>query len=198
MLGKLSAKIAAHLCETATIAKEDEELYAYGFFIILSRLLFLFISAICGLILHVAIESIVFFVFFCLIRSYAGGIHASSEFKCTFYTTGALIICIFNIKCFIWYNLDYILTGILVLASTCVLAFAPLDSLEKPLSKRDKKYYKKVTWIITASVVALIIIFYFLKLKNLSISCIVSLALESILLIAGKIKEHVTDSIFKT
>ncbi len=188
MVSKLSAKIADHLCATAVITEEDKDLYSYGFFVILSRVLFFFIAATFGLILHIAIESIVFFILFCSIRSYAGGVHASSELKCSVYTTSAILLCILGIKLFIQYNLDYILAFILILSLICILALSPLDSLEKPLSKQDKNHYRKVTRIITGLIVALTLIFYLLELKSISTSCVVSLLLESILLIAGKLK----------
>lgn len=69
-----------------------------------------------GLILHIAIESIVFFILFCLIRSYAGGVHASSELKCTVYTTSTLLICILGIKLSMQYNSDYILILVSILS----------------------------------------------------------------------------------
>lgn len=194
MISKLSAKIAKYLCATDVITEEDKDLYSYGFFVILSRILFLMVSAILGIILHVAIESLVFFVLFCLIRSYAGGIHASSELKCTVYTTSALLICILVIKILMQYNLDYLLLVMLILSSICILALSPLDSLEKPLSEQEKKHYRKVTWIITGLIVLLTLIFYILELKSVSNSCVISLALESILLVTGKLKKYLLDA----
>lgn len=106
MVSKLSAKIADYLCVTSVIAEEDKDLYSYGLFVILSRLLFLTIAAIFGLFLHIAVESIVFFVFFCFIRSYAGGIHASSELRCTFFTTISLVMSISCIKLLALHDID--------------------------------------------------------------------------------------------
>ncbi len=190
MVSKLSDKIAEHLCKATVIAEEDKDLYSYGFFVLLSRMLFFILSTIFGIILHISIESIVFFVLFCLIRSYAGGVHASSEFKCTVYTTSALLICILSIKFLMQYNSEYILLVVLILSSICVLALSPLDSLEKPLSEHEKRHYKIVTCAITILILVLTFIFYLLELKSISISCVISLVLESVLLITGKIKEN--------
>lgn len=194
MVSKLSAKIADRLCTSAVITEEDKDLYSYGFFVILSRILFFILSTTFGIILHIAIESIVFFVLFCLIRSYAGGVHASSEFKCTVYTTSALLICILSIKLLMQYNSDYILLVVLILSSICVFALSPLDSLEKPLGEQEKKHYRKLTLIITGLIVVLTFIFYLLELKGISVSSVISLVLESILLITGKIKEYSIES----
>lgn len=190
MVGKLSAKIAEHLCDTAVITEEDKDLYSYGFFVILSRILFLIITTIFGIILHIAIESILFFVLFCLIRSYAGGVHASSEFKCTAYTTGALFICVLFIKFFKEHNLDYVTLILLIISSTCIFVLSPLDSPEKPLVKQEKIHFKKCSCIITCLIIVLAFTFYLLEMSNVSISCLISLVLESILLIAGKLKTY--------
>lgn len=191
MVSKLSAKIADHLCKTAIIADEDKVLYSYGFFVLLSRILFFIVSTIFGIILHIPIESIIFFVLFCLIRSYAGGIHASSELKCTVYTTGAMLICILCIKLLIQYYSGHALLILLMIASTIfILVLSPLDSPEKPLSKQEKSHYRKLTWMIVGIIIVLTIIFFLLGLKNISAACILSLSLESILLIAGSIKKR--------
>lgn len=191
MISKLSSKIADRLCAEAVIAADDKDLYSYGFFVILSRILFFVEATIFGIILHTVVESIVFFVLFSIIRSYAGGVHASSEFKCTAYTTSALLICILSIKTLMQYNFDYIILILLILSAICILLLSPLDSLEKPLNKEETKHYRKVSWIITGLIIVLTLAFYLLDLKSISLSCAISLVLESVLLIAGKVKEKI-------
>lgn len=195
MVSKVSAKIADKLYAAAAIAEEDKELYSYGFFVLLSRILFFGLSTIFGIILHIPVESIIFFVLFSLIRSYAGGVHASSELKCTVYTTSALLICILCIKFLMQYDSKYVLLTVLIMSLICILVLSPLDSLEKPLTKQEKSHYRKITWIITGLIIVLTIIFYLLELKSISISCVISLVLESILMITGKVKNSIKKTI---
>jgi len=192
MIGWLSAKIASHLSETAAIAKEDEELYSYGFFVMLSKLLFLLIATVFGLTLHVTAESIVFFVLFCLIRAYAGGVHAPTETSCTMLTTTAIFLCVLGIRVAREYNLSVTAAGIMLLLSLiCVIALSPLDSEEKPLSRDEKRRYRFISWGIAAGITAVAVVFYLLEMDTFSFACVVSLMLESVLLIAGKIKAAV-------
>ncbi len=76
LLSKLSECIAVGLARSSVIQNEDVELYAYGFYILISKLLFLIISLIFGVILNIVLESLVFYVLFSIIRAYAGGVHA--------------------------------------------------------------------------------------------------------------------------
>ncbi len=190
MISKISAKIADYLCAKSAISEEDKEIYSYGFFVMLSKVLFLIISAIFGLLFHIVLESMIFFVFFSLIRSYAGGIHASTEFRCTFFTSAAMFACIFCIKLSVKYNADYLLTALLLLSTFVVLLLSPLDTQEKPLDKPERKRYKKLSCIFAAVIVSAAVAFYILNLKSFSFSCVFSMIFESVLLISGKIKQR--------
>ena len=194
MISELSAKIAAYLFKKSAISEEDKELYSYGFFVILSRVLFLFVSAIFGLIFHVLPESLTFFVFFCLIRSYAGGIHASSELRCTVLTSIAIFACVLGIKLSETYNADYFLLSFFALSLVVVILFSPLDTAEKPLSFSERKRFKTLSLIISAVIAAFALLFYFLNIKSYSFAFMFSMILESVLLAAGKIKQKAAEN----
>lgn len=194
MISELSAKIAAYLCKKSAISEEDKELYSYGFFVILSRLLFLFVSAMFGMVFHVLTESLMFFVFFCLIRSYAGGIHASSELRCTALTSIAIFACVFGIKLSETYNADYFILSFFALSLVIVILFSPLDTAEKPLSFSERKRFKMFSLIISAVIAAFALLFYFLNIKSYSFAFMFSMILESVLLAAGKIKQKATEN----
>ena len=76
LLSKLSERIAVGLARSSVIQNEDVELYAYGFYILISKLLFLIMALIFGVILNIVLESLVFYVLFSIIRAYAGGVYA--------------------------------------------------------------------------------------------------------------------------
>ena len=79
LISKLSERIAVGLKQSSIIQEDDVELYAYGFYILISKLLFLIIALILGVILNLVFESLVFYVSFSIIRAYAGGIHANNK-----------------------------------------------------------------------------------------------------------------------
>ena len=79
MIGKLSSKISDLLIRKSVIDSEDQELYVYGFFILLSQILYFIIAVIFGIIFNVLLQSVVFYIAFQFIRKYALGYHASTE-----------------------------------------------------------------------------------------------------------------------
>ena len=76
----------ATICNALVIEEDDKELYTYGFFILLSHLFYLAIAILLGVLLGILTENLLFYIFFMLLRNYAGGFHAKSERVCTLLT----------------------------------------------------------------------------------------------------------------
>ena len=94
MISKLSEKAAEKLLVQDNLSQEDRELYVYGFFILFSKIFFFFLTVVYGLLIGNIVESILFYAIFTVIRGYAGGIHASNEKTCVFFTSLSLFFCI--------------------------------------------------------------------------------------------------------
>lgn len=189
MISKLSAKIAGILIEHSTIKNEDKELYTYGFFMLLSQILYFIITIAIGILFNIILESIIFYIAFQFIRKYAGGYHAKTETRCEISTTFSIIACISVIKLSQFYDFKIILLIITVISAVCIFVFCPLDTPEKPLSEKEYKYFRKISWLILFIITILIIISYVLSWKFSFAPCCMSLILESILISAGKMKK---------
>ena len=153
-----------------------------------SHLMFFIIACIFGLILGCIFESIIFYIAFQFIRRYAGGYHASTETRCEIFSSLSILACIVVIKLLKTYDFQTVLLLITILSAVCIFIFCPLDTPEKPLSDKEFKYFRKVSWLILLVIVIVIIVSYFLKLNILITPCCMSLIFESILLTSGKIK----------
>lgn len=188
MTSKLSSYLTEKLLSNGTISDEDKDLYIYGLFMLISHLIFFIIACIFGLILGCIFESIIFYIAFQFIRRYAGGYHASTETRCEIFSTLSILACIIIIKLSNTYDFQTVLLIITILSSVCIFVFSPLDTPEKPLSEKEFKYFRKISWIILLVISSVIIVSYFFKFNILYTPCCVGLILESILLIAGKIK----------
>lgn len=154
-----------------------------------SHILYLIITAVFGILLGIVLESAVFYIAFQFIRRYAGGIHASSELKCETATTASIFICLFCVKLCEMHNMQ---KGILILtavAAFCILIFCPLDTPEKPLTQREKRHFRKISWIVLFTIVIVICIAWYFKIGLLMYPCCTSLILEGVLLVSGKTKE---------
>lgn len=184
MISKLSKKIVNQL----NILDDEQELYEYGFFILLSQILYFIIAIIIGTICGTVFESIIFYIAFQFIRRYAGGYHAATETRCEILSTLSILACIVVIRLSKTYDIQTALLIISALSAVCIFVFCPLDTPEKPLTDKEFRYFRKVSWLILLTIVVAIIVSYIFKFKIFTVPCCLSLVLESILLTAGKIK----------
>lgn len=189
MIVKLSSKITELLINRDVISPENKELYDYGFFILLSQILYFIIALIFGIIFNVLLQSVVFYIAFQFIRKYAGGYHASTEGRCEIMSTLSILACIVMIWLSRSYNFSLLLFCISLVAVLVIALLCPLDTPEKPLSNKELKYFRKISWLILFIIAALIVVSYIFEWSYIFSPCCMSLILESILIIAGKIKQ---------
>ncbi len=188
MINNLSARLTDKLLSKGSITEDERELYIYGLFMLISQLLYLVLACIFGLLFQCFIESIAFYVAFQVIRRYAGGYHAATETRCEILSTLSIIASIGIIKLSKIYDFKTILLFITLVSVVLIFFLCPLDTPEKPLSEKEFKYFRKISWIILLVISSIIIVSYFFKFNILFTPCCVSLILESILLVAEKIK----------
>ena len=188
MINNLSTRITDKLLSKGNITEDERELYIYGFFMLLSHLMYFILACIFGLLFKCFIESIIFYVAFQFIRRYAGGYHAATETRCEILSTLSIIASIGIIKLSKIYDFKTILLFITLMSVVLIFFLCPLDTPEKPLSEKESKYFSKISWIILLVISSIIIVSYFFKFNILFTPCCVSLILESVLLVAGKIK----------
>lgn len=195
MISKLSEKAVDVLSVHNCIAQEEKELYVYGFFMLFSKAFFLLLTVIYGVLFGVVLESVLFYITFTVLRSYAGGIHASKESTCTICTSLAMLLCVAAIRVCVELSLLAVPFVLLALSTICILILSPLDSAEKRLMEEEKKEYRKKTYRITTLIVSAAILALICGLTRLFYPCVTSLMLESLLLVAGKAKGVLSERI---
>lgn len=188
MLSKLASKTAEKFMKNDNTLYDKIEIYQYGFFILYSNLVFLILASIFGAMFDVLLQSIIFFFMFFSIRQFAGGYHAATETRCEVLSTLSIIASIGIIKLSKIYDFKTILLLITLISMVLIFFLCPLDTPEKPLSEKEFKYFRKISWIILLVISSIIIVSNFFKFNILFTPCCVSLILECILLVAGKIK----------
>lgn len=192
MISRLSERIVKFLLKQSGIKDDEQDLYQYGFFILLSQMLYFIIACIIGILLGTFFESIIFYIAFQFIRRYAGGYHASTETRCEIMSTLSILACIVLIRLSKTYDLQFALLALSAVSAMCIAILCPLDTPEKPLSEKEFKYFRKISWLILSVISLIAAISCFVQLKWLQIffaPCCLSLILESILLTAGKLKK---------
>lgn len=188
MISKIASKVVGKLIDDSVVAATEQELYVYGFFILISQILYFTLTMIFGVLLGIVLESVIFYVAFQFIRRYAGGFHASSEMKCTLITTISIFLCLLCTKICEINNIQMPILVLTIIATVLIFVLCPLDTPEKPLTKEEYKYFRKISWVILLLIMLAICIGIYFKLEFLMYPCCMSLILESILLVLGKIK----------
>lgn len=188
MINKLASKVVKRLIDNSAIDDTEQELYVYGFFILISQILYFTLTMIFGVLLDIVLESVIFYVAFQFIRRYAGGIHASSELKCEIATTTSIFLCLLCTKLCETNNIQKQILVLTSIATVLIFVLCPLDTPEKPLTKEECKYFRKISWVILLFIMLAICTGWYFKLEFLIYPCCMSLILESILLVLGKIK----------
>lgn len=191
MISRISQKIAYKLYDAAVIENTDIELYSYGLFILISYWLFFIISISCGVVLKTLVESIVFYVLFSLLRVYSGGVHASREWICTLCTSVSILVCNLLIKLFMLFNMRILPFLICFGAVVSIFILCPLESQNKPLSKREKLHFRRVSIGILLFALCLVPVLLIFKKYSLIYAVILSMVLEGALLIIGMIQNKV-------
>lgn len=194
MIGKLACNAARKFIKNPDCCYDQFEIYQYGFFILFSNLIFFILTIILGAVLDVFSQSIVFFVAFFSIRQYAGGYHAATETRCEILSTLSILLCLVVVRLSKIYDFRTVLLFVSVVSAICIFVICPLDTPEKPLSKKEVKYFRKISWLILLVISIAVVVSYFVQLqwiKIIFVPCGLSLTLECILLFAGKLKRLV-------
>ena len=193
MISKLSERIAVGLKRAYVIEEKDIDLYSYGFFVLLSRMSFLVLTLLFGILMNITVESILFYFLFVLLRAYAGGVHASKEWMCLCFTSMAMLLSALGIKLLIQIDSIVVPLIITIISSAIVLVLSPLDTKEKPLTNDERKKYKEITIVIVTLYLVGVFGFLITGLNQLAYSIESAVILESFLLLLGHIK-RISDS----
>lgn len=189
MINKISSKIVEILIKHSLVENEDKELYLYGFFILLSQILYFIIVITIGILFKVIFESIIFYITFQFIRRYAGGYHAKTETRCEILSTLSILCCIVLIKLSKMYDIRIALLSISLVFAALIFILCPLDTPEKPLSDKEYKYFRKISWVVLSLIIIGIIVSFYFKFNVVFAPCCASLILEGILIGTGQIKK---------
>ena len=192
MISKLSVSLTDKLIARGNVSESERELYIDGFFMFLSHLMYLVLACVFGLVFGCFLESIIFYIAFQLIRRYAGGYHADKEIKCEIFSALSVIASVAIIKLTKVYSFGSALLGTALLCAVLIFVFCPLDTPEKPLSKKEFKYYRKVSLTILLCILIAIIVSFCFKLNIVFAPCCVSIILEGVLVGVGQIKKLCT------
>lgn len=190
----MATMIAEHIVEkliAASVVEEgDKELYVYGYFLMITRFFFFLVAIAFGNFFEIPCESVIFYVVFILLRSYAGGVHAKTETACTLWTTLGIGTAIAAVK--MLESSGRIITPFLVFGNLCILLFSPLDSKEKPLSAKERRRFQKICYWLLLMCDITILMSFRLKFDFVYVPMVCGMCFEAVLLNIGKVHSWIT------
>lgn len=157
---RLVDKIIESFIHQGIVASEDKGIYAYGLhqggFIIINMLTYFLISILFNMLL----ESLLFFVCYIPLRSYAGGYHAKTQIRCYFLSILMITLVLLAIKTVPWTS--YIIIGLTISNGSIVFILAPVEDSNKPLSDSQRKVFRKVarTILLLESTIVVLLLYY--------------------------------------
>ncbi len=163
-----------------------QNFYRYGIEISISSLLNIILILIIGIIIHHVIDSVIFLSLFILIRSFTGGYHADTYFRCN------MLMCItFTLVTF--FNTIFsqsislpIAIFLVCIIEAIILVFGPIENKNKPIDESKQKKLK-ITGFIVTIIINCIGIFFIESYVGTMI--ILTVFLIAVLMVAGIIKE---------
>lgn len=132
---------------------------------------------ILSVLFHCFIEVLFIFLFYGLIRTFAHGIHCTSNLFCWIFTLSSYLLSIFVIR---FLDISYHVSILICVYSVfIILLFSPSDTKYRPLINKSKRIKFKILSTLIAIIYSYIILFSNFKYSN---CMVISLILTTIVI----------------
>lgn len=169
------------------VNSENDQIVLLGVRRICGALTDICIATVWSLILGDIFVGLLFEISYSVLRIYAGGYHASSAKMCKWLTYISTFICILII---FMVNVDGIILHSLVAFFICLIGVnAPVENENKPLSKMEKKVYKRKCIAISLGELGLYAFFTVMELAIYARTVCVAIIMVAIGVIFGRQKK---------
>lgn len=167
MICWISSCVLRFLLNNLDISPEMKEAYQYGIEITISSILNIVLILICSVIVGNIWAGIIYLFVFIFLRSFTGGYHATTYFKCnaTFVITFIMTFTFYKIICF--YDLPIFMCGLIAVADLIPIAIlAPVPNKHKPLDYAQKKHALRLSLIIAPALLIMGLLLLILRIAE--------------------------------
>lgn len=148
MFHNVSDKLTKTLIENATISEDDYEIYRYGIQQGLTIIMNLATTMLIGVVCKMIWQSWVFTVAYIPLRSFAGGYHARTPFRCYIFSSALILAVLLAMKNVLF---TVFVCGIMLsISSFIIILLAPVEDQNKPLDEKEQIIYRKKALMILA------------------------------------------------
>ncbi len=155
---KLAHKIRKKFFQGQLKDEVEEAKFEYGLLLFIETLFDIIGFIVIGLVLGCLDHLAVYLLTFAVVRMNAGGYHAKTFIGC-FATISVMALASIGIMNYYTGPL-FAYTTLIVISGVLIMIMAPLDSISKPLSEKQKRRCKTKTFYFTIGTMALSFVLY--------------------------------------
>ena len=156
MINKISSHILNFVSKHFDISSEMRDIYQYGIEITLSSMLNIVLVLLCSLIMGSVWAGLIYLLVFIFLRSFTGGFHASTYFKCNLTMVITFIVTYCSYRIIIFCDPPIFIYEMVILLNLIpIITCSPVPNKHKPLSNQQKDRSLNLS-LIFASVLSLI------------------------------------------
>lgn len=186
MIDKLSCNIVNHISKNISLSSEEKEEYSYAINILLSYALHLTTLLIIVALTKMYWQGFLYNFSYIFLRSYAGGFHAKSPKVCYFLS---ILICTISLLVIKYANFSFsFITALSLISYLIIMVLSPVEDKNKPLDEVEAKIFKFRARIIASIYLVIILLSLLVGYKDFSFVLSLSLAVLSVMVILGLIK----------
>lgn len=183
---KMVDRLVVKLIADGAIEEEDKEIYEYGFTQGITMIVNILCTILIGICMNMLAEDIIFMITYIPLRSYAGGFHAKTKFRCFIYSNLLVVLVLGLIKFLAGYTYFMLVAGII--GAGCVIFLAPVEDQNKPLDEKEVEVYGKKARRMLLLDIVFAGILKFLSFDRCVTAVLVSICTLSVILVMGYIK----------
>lgn len=186
MFHKISERIIAYAIKNNNLDKDKAEEYIYGLEISLSVLASYLSVMIIGILMGMLWQSALFLFIFASVRRFAGGFHFNSQLVCFL---SMCVICLL-VLLFIKHGTNNIIINstAMAISSIVLLIFSPIPAVTKPLDKKEKIIYGRISRIMIIVIAVLYTVLCFLEQIYVAKIIMITISVVAVFAVLGTIK----------
>lgn len=185
---RLSDRVTNLLCRSGIISQNDKEIYQFGMDAAFLKFIHTFTMVIVGAMFNMLAESIIFILFFSVLRVFAGGIHAKTKIACYVISWIMILSVLATIKFLPLAILKLLCFALFLLSIIIIWWLAPQGSDNKPLEPQETAVYRKRALINLAIESALISMLYCLQAYSWAAAATFGLMMVAVMLALRKLQ----------
>lgn len=193
---KLACLLTSYVMKYDDYEDKREEVYLYGFEILLGKLITYLILFMIGVLLNCLLEMAIFMTYVMILRGYTGGYHLSNRISCILGTTSICLLSIFIARTISIEIASKVLPILLLISAVYIWRVSPINhpNLRLTIKEMNKcNFFARVILVIELLVLISLIILQ-VKPNIIILGSLAIIVVSLLMLIAKIINQEVLNS----